>query len=384
VLKNAHWTPALVQYIANHAIRTHISARSMMQTLGQTIAALDRYQVDYFACPGMSRKLLFTFTELGNRQLEGLGFGGKFALNNGFDLIAIKASSDDWYTGLPGSIFDQIGGFLDSLPYRHHWRATYGSSMGAYAAIMFAARLNADAVLALSPQYDIGLEWESRWVPQSRSIGVMPALQHSDVRAACRYVIAYDPQNLDRRHFELFEKVIPPQNLEPVRAFHAGHPVGYYLNAAGILAGLAIDVLNGNTPPKVAKVLRAGRDNYPFYLHHLAVHCRERNKLSWAASIIAKAVKLNPVEPEFYIRAAQIWNQIGAIDKAIGYAATAVALSPRHPHMIAFLAGLLHRKGLHAQALYYIKDAVSLLPESGALIEQLATVERASSGNYAT
>jgi hypothetical protein len=134
-----------------------------MDEAGYNILLLDHVQVDFFPAAIRTGKLVFTFTELSNRELTGLGFAGKFAVANGFDLVAIKSNADDWYQGLPLNTFDLVEQFLNGLPERHTSRAAYGSSMGGYAAILFARDTKADFVLALSPQFDIAQAWDTRW-----------------------------------------------------------------------------------------------------------------------------------------------------------------------------------------------------------------------------
>ncbi len=77
-----------------------------------TILSSDFFQIDFFQAHSDQGKLLFTFSEYESHRLDGLGFGGAFALDNGFDLVAFKSAADDWYQGLPSNSFDLIEQFL--------------------------------------------------------------------------------------------------------------------------------------------------------------------------------------------------------------------------------------------------------------------------------
>jgi len=343
---------------------------------GRSILSLNDFRVDYYQAQAPSGRLLFTFTEFSNRMLDGLGFAGKFAVENGFDLIAIKSSLDDWYQSLPPDTFDLIGNFLADLPERHSLRATYGSSMGGYAAILFASKVSANVAFALSPQFDIGQSWDQRWAKWARIHGPIQTLTREAVRPDCRYVLAYDPMDLDRLHIERFAEVISHDMLHTVKFPCAGHPVGYFLSFMKILKEFSLAVLSGYEIPLFRDTIRARKKAYSDYYFNLSRHCLKRRKLRWANCAISKAISLAPLNSEYRICAAQIAEGNGDLVGAISHAAFAVATAPWHPHMAATLSRLLQRMGLYGQALHYL-DAASSLAPGAAFATQRAALERA-------
>jgi tetratricopeptide (TPR) repeat protein len=338
-----------------------------------TIFSSDHYRIDFFRANVATRRLMISFSELGDHDLEGLGFAGKFALKSNFDVIVIKSASDDWYHGLPPQVFDLVEQFLSGLPERHSWRAAYGSSMGGYAGILFANDIKADVVLALSPQFDITRDWDMRWAGQGAKIGTMRVMDRARVRPECAYVIAYDPVSVDRLHFDRYSEVIPAGMLRPIRVPYAGHPVSFLLGAVGGLKGMATAVLTGETTPAVYR-FRDRRESFPEYFDNLAQHCWRRGKLKWARAIMAKAIALDTLNSEFHIRAAQIADASGDLDGAVSHAAIAVAIEPDHPYMTELLSRFLHLRGLNAAALHYIDAAIALEPGETYFVERRAAI----------
>lgn len=361
-----------------------------MTRQGQNIVETPNLRVDFFECDAPSSRLLFTFTEFTHRELGGFGFGRGFALKHGFDLIAFKTNADDWYHNIPSGAFESIEKFLSDRGKNYTFRSAYGSSMGGYAAILFASDIMADAVLALSPQFDISQQWDRRWAGQIEKITTMRVLSPEMVRQACRYFIAYDPTNIDRLHAEKFAAVIPENALTLLKAPHGGHPVGYFLNAGRGLRDLALAILTGAEPPPLAPIVRRGRRRSFHYFLSLARHCLSRKKITWALASIEKAIELSSTDAEaraaaalaaeVHVAAAHIHLARGDLDEALTHGALAAAVAPNHPHIMASLSYFLHRRGLNAQALHYIDAALALEPGLEHFASHRAVIVKALQG----
>lgn len=348
-----------------------------MEQTGQNIVSVEHLKIDFFPAAEYTQRLLFTFTEFTNRKLDGTGFGGAFASKNEFDHVAIKTDSDDWYKSFPSEAFEKIEQFLANLHKSYITRATYGSSMGAYAAILFARDLRADVAFALSPQFDIAPSWEERWAARAKEIGSIRTFGERELSPKCDYFVAFDPANPDRLHFEEFAKVIPRERLHAIKVPYGGHPVGYFLNASESLADLARTILAGTRPPNCRNKTRSKRRTYPDYLFNLAGACLKRDKIAWAKSLILDAINQAPLNPEYRIRAAIISEAMGDLDDAVSHAAIAVAISPSHPLMVSRLSLILHRKGLNKPALHFANAALAILPNSKDLIDIRDNIRRA-------
>ncbi len=333
-----------------------------MQAEPHVIHRSDAYRIDFQRSATGSDRLAFTFTEFGARTDAGSGYGGKFLLDSGFDVIAVKSRVDTWYQDLPDAAFEQVERFLAGNGTRYAWRAAYGSSMGAYAAIAFSRTLSLDAVAAISPQVDITQPWDTRWAAAARRIGAMRALDRSSWRRGCRYVVMFDPWDLDAKHYAKLDAAFPSGSLLPVRVRFAGHPAGFHLSETECLKPIAFAALTGAGLAEPCRDLRRLRARSATYLFHLAGHCLATRKLAWADQAITAALRIRPLDAELNYRAALIAER-NEPDRAIGTAATAVALAPRHPVMAFTLSRLLFRQGLNGPALHQIEAAIRLDPE---------------------
>ncbi len=342
----------------------------------QLVHQSEFYRIDFFRSASSGDRLAFTFTEFGAKTFAGSGYGGKFLLDSGFDVIAVKSSVDNWYQDLPDTAFEQIERFIAGSGTRYTWRAAYGSSMGAYAAIGFSRNLSLDAVAAVSPQADITQPWDTRWAAPARRIGSMRVLDASSWQQGCRYVVMFDPWNVDARHYALLEAAFPPGCLLPVRVRFAGHPAGFYLSEIGCLKPIALAALTGGSLAEPCKDLHRRRAGSATYLFHLAGHCLATRKLGWADQAITAALRIRPLDAELNIRAALIAEKKD-LPRAIGAAATAVALNPRHPVMVFTLSRLLFRQGLNRPALHQVEAAIRLDPQQSLFQVHRDAVKRA-------
>ncbi len=343
------------------------------------IFASQLYRVDYFRAPVGNGRLLFTFTEGYTRSLDGPGFGGAFALESGFDLIAIKTKVDRFYQDMPRGALYSIEDFLETLDPAPSWRGGYGGSMGGFAAILFANDLELDCVLAISPQYDISQDWDLRWAEQNAGIAQFRPLGRHQVNPSCKYFIVYDPYDDDRLHVEYYKRLIPPGNFIPLRTPYYGHPSHKFLIDARCIKSLARSVLDRGVAAYDRITARAARGRMPWYFFHMAGHCARVGKYRWAEAAIARAVSLDPTSAEFLMRAADIRAQQRKFAQAVEFASAAVALAPEHPHMRAILARLLLAHGEPAQARIHIEKALAVFPKDRDFRYILKQIEQRSS-----
>ena len=301
--------------------------------------------------------MVVTFTEFTSRDLDGLGFGGRFLLNSGFDVVAVKSNVDRWYQDLDPAAIQVVNDFLDHRPERHVSRAGYGSSMGGYAVFLFAGALDLDVAFAISPQFDITLDIDTRWAEHIE--GKMRTMAAADVGRQCQYVAVFDPIDADRCHIDLYRDVIPGEQFHTIGVRHSGHPAGHTLIYSGVLKDVAAGVLSGKIPPlPYADIVKGARQS-PLYLFRLAQACHARGRLAAATSLITSAIEKQALNAEYYILAAKIASESGDLNLALQRAGAAVALLPEHPHMAAFLADVLVRCKRYSAAIHYYDRALS-------------------------
>jgi hypothetical protein len=327
------------------------------------VFSADSYVIDHFSREGEPRLVVVTFTERGSRELEGVGYAGKFILDLGFDLIAVKTKSDNWYQDMPKDAASAISRFLGSR-FPSVRRAGYGSSMGAYAAVKLSRQLRLDAVFAISPLVDIAQDWDTRWHDDSVRLPVFQSMTDKDIWSGCAYTIAYDPFDIDALHAARLADIIPSKCLHTVRTPFSGHPAGYFLSKSGYLKLVAEAALTGAPTGQYSQPLRSQARLNETYLFNLSQTLLSSNKTRWAAATIRKALDADCLNPEYNMRASGILERAGDLDAAVIHASIAVGQQPDHPHMMAHLARVLLRRGRMHAALLHIERALAFHPES--------------------
>lgn len=195
-------------------------------------------------------------------------------------------------------------------------RVAYGSSMGAFAAISFGARLGCDTVVAISPQVSISREvvpWETRWKRESseRTAPVPNAANH--LQNDQKLHLVYDPfVTLDRKHAELVETIALSRGATVINHKFAfsGHQTLRTLMQANLLPCL-LDHAAFSRAPRLA----------------LADYRRAR----WMSHYSAQEVLANPYllkkHPRLLNRVAERYRARGITNARIEYLTARILLS---------------------------------------------------------
>lgn len=292
------------------------------------------YQVDFFSAgPEHSEAVIVTFSERGNRDLTGYGFGSRFLLDHGFDCISVKGCVDHWYSDLPVEALKSV--IAKALTYK--FRFGYGSSMGAYAAIRYSGSLSLQRVLAFSPLYDINLPMDSRYKQDRAKILEGPMSKREFLAHQCTYMIAFDPKTDDFHHFKLYSEIAKGINLIPIQVPHAGHPVGHTLNHVGYLKTMCVTALNPHKsaldiqiPPQ--RVLRYSSN----YLLNLSNYLIDRKRIQLAEYVVSRLMDMKPESGESHLAMSRLALARGNLDDAIRAAERAAAAEPTKKQFAAF------------------------------------------------
>jgi hypothetical protein len=323
--------------------------------------------IDYFAAAVPNRVLVFTFNWIGNRRTDGLGFGGSFLLERGFDVIAVKTTTDDWFHSLPEDAFASIDAFLAGGGRRYEHLSGYGSSMGGYGAIRFARRLGLSHVLALSPQFDIGILEDPRWHGYLGEIGVFSRLTPEMVAPGCTYTIVYDDTLNDRFHAENYSAIIGSDALRLMPVRYAGHPAGFLLEDIGELQPLARRVLAGERyQPSLPARKRSSH-----YLFGLARHCATGGKNAWALAISERHLAQAPRHPEGLMFRARLLQQCGDLNGALACAQAAIEIDDRVEHYKVVAANLLEALDRSDEAIAMLEAGLARAPTAIVLVRRL-------------
>ncbi|WP_288999126.1 hypothetical protein [uncultured Psychrobacter sp.] len=183
-----------------------------------------------------TQKCIVSFSNYSNypKSPKNNGFGNPYLETLGVSCVYVIARENHWWQSAEiehelHKLRDLLANFSEVI--------TYGSSMGAYGAVLFSDVLEASRVILISPQFSIDREkapFESRWEKEYKKIEFinddLTSLINNSYKA-----IFYTPEGNDNRQVELFRK-------NEVRNCHffplkfSGHPSGPYLSETGVLS----------------------------------------------------------------------------------------------------------------------------------------------------
>jgi len=151
----------------------------------------------------ISDSCVVIFSAWSGRVLCGKIGGTDPLLRAGIDVFSIQSNCDDWHQHVPPAVYDEL-----SLRMQKNYQNIYGygSSMGGYAALLFAHKLNFHVVLAMSPQYTIVEDFDTRWRASSGQINWQYDINEMSKLYTGKMFVTYDPYDLDAQHFSLIKE----------------------------------------------------------------------------------------------------------------------------------------------------------------------------------
>ena len=269
-----------------------------------------------------------SFTDF--RTLDRAGFGEGFLDHAAIDAIHVIPRDNLWYQH-PEML--QAMACVHAATHGYDRVVTYGSSMGAYAAIRFAGLAGAHAVLALSPQYSIDpaiARWEHRWPESGRHFrnlweGTLPFPKIPEA-----YVL-FDPHNIDKRHVTLLARHF---SFDAIALERSGHPVTGFLAEIRLLQPLILSVCDTSFDRATFMAqVRAGQAQSAQYLIGVAeaVHRRHRPK---RLALLQEAVRLAPESLAAICRLAIELRHARRYEEAFALHRRTLDMAPGHPNML--------------------------------------------------
>jgi Flp pilus assembly protein TadD len=286
---------------------------------------------------------------------------------------------------------------------------TYGSSMGAYAAVNFARLLNADTFIAISPLFDVEpgnalgeQRWREDWPHTDFSRNLIKA---GDCAASKGYVF-YDEGSPDRQHAEEIARHTAA-TLVPLE--HGGHPSGFYLNATYKIKRLVAEIAaesfdeptfrrdlsvataethypyerqakilekDGNLDGAIEQLTTAIEKNDALPRLHVALgnHLLRRGDAEAAERAFARAIEIDPTAPDVHVRLSHAHAAQADHARAVASARRAVAIRPDKPEFHLRLGEWLLANGDLDDAERAMLRAIELKPDATAAPRRLAVV----------
>ncbi|MDP3417945.1 hypothetical protein [Falsiroseomonas sp.] len=232
--------------------------------------------------------LVVTFAEMYQNDPSKPGFGQDFLLTAGFDVVTVQKRSELWYQDLSPESFRAA---VAPVASQYSRVVTYGVSMGAFAALLYAGAIGASA-LALSPMVSIHPHLPGAQLVELRGKVELRHIYLTDApRGDGTIVVIYDPL---MSHDQLYvEREVMPAfpDAKIVRLPRGDHPVARALWEMGILQSLVVGFLREGQVP-AARFERPHRGQSSVYLANLATHCARRGRVALGLRLFDRAIDL--------------------------------------------------------------------------------------------
>lgn len=239
---------------------------------------------DVLHCAGRDDLLLVTFNDMTTLANGRRFWGQAMAEKYGLSAVGVVTARPSWF---PESFMAEAIPAVREIARRFDRVVVYGYSMGAYAALKYAAAVGADHVLAFSPQYSIDpavtaahdRRYAAHFDPAQR--GGLP-ITAADTGTAEAFAI-FDPAHVEDawnvRQLPPSVHRIPLHHMahETVRAVTGGQAFLQMLD--GLRAGQGLDRAS----------LRRGRQQVPHFLAHLAFQAARRKHPAWAQALAQRS-----------------------------------------------------------------------------------------------
>lgn len=193
------------------------------------------------------------------------GFGEGIFIEKGYNELHILARYNHWY-----QINDVVDFLIKYKNHNTHKFFTYGSSMGGFAAIVFAPLVNGRCI-AISPQFSISPEvvpFEQRWRQEASSVEFIYNISYN---SHAQGLLVYDSISDDAKHARLI-LMLRPSFLTWKKPF-LGHPAGKAINELIGIKQMILDYIehdhNINLTP-LNNAYHAYKKNHSWYWENLA------------------------------------------------------------------------------------------------------------------
>lgn len=312
--------------------------------------------------------VVVTFSSL---NMHDYPFGDVFFAKHGVQAYHFVATWNHWWQ--PASVREAVAALVRILAEAGHSRiVTYGSSMGAYGAAMYASELGAQAVLMLAPQWTADparAPHEKRWAAEARQISFLHDDMGANISTAARKYLVYDPASEDRAHARLYGGVA---NTVLLPCPDGGHVIGHTLQQSDLLTGLVMEVLDGEIDLArwrdrwVQARRRSGR-----YWYELGKRAMRHRRPALGLSCLSRAVELRPQEAAFQIDFGYALIKHQQFEQAINAFEAASGLVADHPAPWRGISMARRHLRQPQAAVTAAREAVSRRPRSTDLLRVL-------------
>jgi hypothetical protein len=322
---------------------------------------------EVFHLPGDSDYCVITFSEHGLRANGRDFWAGSMLAELGIEAIGVVARDPHWFP--QADVLDYVDAIRAVTDASGKALIGYGYSMGAYAAVKYAAALKLDLVLAYAPLWSIAPEdltefrtdWSKDYDPALH--GGM-AITRDDIGSKARLIIFADP--CDRQeafHIARIRGVAAQAELIPIR--HAGHYIVQALAGRDVFRTILNLCLQAQADVKrdLSVLCNRAKRRSDFYWYVLAERLHERKHLKWYAQAVEHAAGQWPSSVAVLLHLGRLRAAQGDYTGMSDAMARAAALEPGNAHIYGWWGAFARDFGYREEALGHFKRAYGMAPE---------------------
>jgi hypothetical protein len=239
--------------------------------------------------------VVVTFSSFTGAKAEPTAFARPFVERAGFNAVYVIASRNHWWQSR--DMEPALRAAREHLAALGGERVLYGSSMGAYGALLFARDLGASRIVAVSPQTHVSgprSDFKPAWLDCLAGTPILRDI-HNSLAPGMDVRILMDPQDrIDLRQFRHLSDHLRGSGTSITRyvAPFATHAVLEYLKRTEALPAVVSGLLRGDlSVAEFRSIVRSRRHGNVAYLERAAAVAIHRGRTERAGRFAAAATK---------------------------------------------------------------------------------------------
>ena len=303
------------------------------------------------------------------------GFGRAFLEAAGLAVYCVSRTSECFY-----QMFDPAPVAAD-IERRGFGRVfTYGSSVGAHAALYFSKELDASAI-AFSPRLPLHPTARDKYRAYDH-VEMLHPVRFEERISSHQHLIAYDPfDETDQRFVDATLSHLPREQF--VKAWFFGHPVIEPLVRIGLGKSIVLDFIRRGARPGPEFRRRKGESNR--YLFNVSRMAERHGHASVALALIERAIGNGLDEPGVRLHLSKLLSKLGRKEEAVAAlegreldVTERAALAKAYASLgrLDRALELVSRNLEMSSAAFLFRDQADFLQRSGRTSDALAAVER--------
>lgn len=296
-------------------------------------------------------QLVITFTGRAASPPVAKGFGENYLVKRQISAVHFISKDNHWWQ--TAELQQALDELLSLGLSRGRALTLYGSSMGAYAALMVSGRLKPKRLILFSPQFSIDatrVPFEKRWRNYAARLKFDYDDMAANLDADTEIKAVFDPYYApDTQHIELIEQLRP---IQRIAVPFAGHNTARALEELGILTRATDALLSGHfDAPAFSRQYRSLRAGSCLFWHGFSEALEERGHEAastyaamLAATIMSQAGRMNdPVLRRDILRRAVVAAcDLDLADTAQAWLAVLEPLE-KHAYAVSYLRAVVAR-----------------------------------------